>query len=183
MVTILPPHVAASLRAAELTYPAVGATGEGTTPPGHHSFQRTRLLQRRDFDAAGRELLGWQVQEYAGVRVAASAPRAEAGAVVLMRLGIGPLAVRIPCRVISVVEEPDRVGFAYGTLPGHPESGEERFVLERCDDGRLRFTVSAFSRPATLLARAGGPLTTWTQRWMTARYLRALDALPPSAAR
>ena len=36
---------------------------------------------------------------------------------------------RRPCRVVYVVDEPDRRGFAYGTLPGHPESGEELFLV------------------------------------------------------
>ena len=90
-----------------------------------------------------------------------------------MRLGIGLPALGIPCRVVYVINEPDRVGFAYGTLPGHPECGEELFLLERDDAGRVTFTVSAFSKPATLLARAGGRLTRWAQDQMTNRYLRA----------
>jgi uncharacterized protein (UPF0548 family) len=36
---------------------------------------------------------------------------------------LGP--IRVPCRVVYVLDEPERRGFAYGTLPGHPESGEE----------------------------------------------------------
>ena len=36
--------------------------------------------------------------------------------------------LQAPCRVVYVIDEPDIRGFAYGTLPGHPESGEERFV-------------------------------------------------------
>ncbi|GAA4696164.1 DUF1990 domain-containing protein [Nocardioides conyzicola] len=83
--------------------------------------------------------------------------------------------MRIPCRVAYVVAEPDRAGFAYGTLPGHPESGEERFLLTRLSDGRITFTVTAFSRPATRLARAGGPLTRSIQDRVSRRYLRAAD--------
>ena len=47
------------------------------------------------------------------------------GSEVIVHLG----PVRAPCRVVYVVDEPDRRGFAYGTLPGHAESGEERFVV------------------------------------------------------
>lgn len=68
---------------------------------------------------------------------------------------------------------PDRAGFAYGTLPGHPESGEEAFVVSRAPDG-VRFTITAFSRPATWLARLGGPVTLLGQEYFTRRYLRAL---------
>lgn len=69
--------------------------------------------------------------------------------------------------------ERDRAGFAYGTLPGHPESGEELFLVER-GAGEVRFPVSAFSRPATLLAKAGGPASRRVQLVMAERYLRAI---------
>ncbi len=83
--------------------------------------------------------------------------------------------------MVAVVDEPDRRGFSYGTLPGHPECGEEEFLLERAADGSLRLTVTASSRPATVLARAGGPVTGLVQRVMTRRYLRAPDRLAPTA--
>ena len=174
MVTSLPSTEVALLHAAPFTYPEVGATADAP-PPGYRSFTRTTRLADIEFTQAGKELLTWQVQERAGLRVAASSLRAEAGAVVLMRLGIGPLAVRIPCRVVYVVDEPGRVGFAYGSLPGHPERGEELFLLQRGDLGSVTFTVAAFSEPATLLARAGGIATRWAQDQMTSRYLRAFD--------
>ena len=47
---------------------------------------------------------------------------------------IGPVQMVVPCRIVSVFKEVDSFGFAYGTLPGHPERGEESFVLERRDD-------------------------------------------------
>src|SRR5207253_2806761 len=34
------------------------------------------------------------------------------------------------CRIVYVVNEPRKFGFAYGTLPEHVESGEERFTVE-----------------------------------------------------
>jgi uncharacterized protein (UPF0548 family) len=36
--------------------------------------------------------------------------------------------------VVWTVDEPNRIGFGYGTLQGHPESGEESFVVSREDD-------------------------------------------------
>jgi uncharacterized protein (UPF0548 family) len=174
VATPLPAGSAAALRAARLTYPEVGATAD-SPPPGYRHLTRSRTFTGLDFAVASERLLTWQVHEGAGLRVAASSPRAEPDAVVLMRLGIGPASVRIPCRVVYAVQEPDRVGFAYGSLPGHPESGEELFVLRRAG-AAVEFTVSAFSRPATRLARAGGVLTRLVQDVMTDRYLRALEA-------
>jgi hypothetical protein len=37
-----------------------------------------------------------------------------------------------------------RLGLAYGTLPGHPERGEESFVIELLDDGQVRVHIVAF---------------------------------------
>lgn len=100
-----------------------------------------------------------------------------AGTVVLMRWGFGPLSVRIPCRVVQVVDEPRRKGFAYVTLEGHPEAGEEQFLLEQLDDGSIVCTITAVSKPASTLAKIGGPATRAVQHHMTQRYLRALDRL------
>jgi uncharacterized protein (UPF0548 family) len=172
-VTPLAPSVEATLRQAPLSYPR--GHSAAAPPPGYGAITRTRALATQDFAAASEALLSWQVQLRAGIRVAASSDRVGEGCVALMRIGLGPLAVAAPCRVVYVVDEPARQGFAYGTLPGHPESGEESFILQRADDGRLVFTVSAFSRPATALTKLGGPLGRGVQRAMANRYLRALD--------
>ncbi|SDI36064.1 protein of unknown function [Actinokineospora alba] len=62
-----------------------------------------------------------------------------------------------------------------GVRSGHAECGEEAFVLDRREDGAITFTVTAFSRPASLLAKLAGPLGGLVQNAMTARYLRAFD--------
>jgi uncharacterized protein (UPF0548 family) len=51
-----------------------------------------------------------------------------------------------------------RHGFAYGTLPGHAESGEEWFLVEwDRTDGGVCYDILAFSRPQQILARLGYP--------------------------
>ena len=92
-------------------------------------------------------------------------------------VGTGCLVAEDPLSRARVVEEPQRRGFTYGTLPGHPEAGEERFLLEHLNDGRILFTITAFSRPASTLAKLGGPISRVTQTFMTQRYLHALDRL------
>lgn len=163
------------LSAAPFTYAPVGGTRllEALYVPGFRSFTVTRPLTS-SFDEAVERLMTWRVHEGVGLRVAASHRRVAPQAVVLLSLGLGAASLRIPCRVVYVVDEPDRVGFAYGTLPGHPEAGEELFVITR-DRTRVAFTVSAFSRPATLLARAAGPAGRGFQDVMTRRYLAAAD--------
>lgn len=119
----------------------------------------------------------WDVQLGAGLRVAAGG-RAVEGGPVTVRLGLGPFGVDAPCVVVYTVDEPRRRGFAYGTLRGHPEIGEERFVVEHREDDTVVLTIRAFSRPARWWSRAAGPLARLVQRAVTERYLRALSRLP-----
>jgi uncharacterized protein (UPF0548 family) len=93
----------------------------------------------------------------------------------MLGLGVGPLRVAAPCRVVYVVDDPRRSGFAYGTLPGHPESGEEAFIVEHHGDDMVSFTITAFSRPAARIARVAGPAGRLIQSWTTSRYLRSLQ--------
>lgn len=158
-----------------LTYPEVGGSLLPELPSGYRHIEGTRVVGRgaADFERAARDLMHWQVQRRAGIRVTAPTP-VTAGAGLVLRIGIGPVAVRAPALVVRVLDEERRQGFAYGTLPGHPECGEESFVLTHEADDTVVFTVRAFSRPATRLARLGGPLTPLLQDLATRRYLRAL---------
>lgn len=167
--------LASQLKSADLTYHDVGAT-QGALPRGYHHLRRSQLLGTGAdaFAAAASAVLTWQVQLRAGLRVTASEAVAEPGAVVLLSAAAWPLQLRAPCRVVYTVTEARRHGFAYGTLPGHPERGEEAFVVEQHDDGNVVFAITAFSRPATASARAAGPLGLLIQRYLTRRYLHAL---------
>jgi uncharacterized protein (UPF0548 family) len=149
-------------------------------PVGEHhpatANETITLPADADFDRAAHLLMSWQVQARAGLDVKASSMSVSDGAVLVMRFGWGPLGLSIPCRVVYLINEPNRCGFAYGTLPSHPEAGEELFLLERGHDGSISFTIRAFSRPATALARLCGPVSRAVQRAMTRRYLRAIQS-------
>lgn len=90
-------------------------------------------------------------------------------------LRLGPFRTWAPCRVVYVVDGADRKGFAYGTLPGYPECGEESFIVSIDEDGSVAFEVTVFSRPARWFARLGGPVTRLIQRRVTWRYLEAVS--------
>ncbi|CAM5725271.1 DUF1990 family protein [Streptomyces fumanus] len=142
------------------TYDAVGVTREqsGTCPPGFHPLHvRTRLGEGEPvFRRAAEAVLTWEMHRSLGVGLDAGADRAAPGVDVTVTLaGV----IKAPCRVVWAVEEPRRAGWAYGTLPGHPECGEESFVVDRTGDGTVWLTVTAFSRPAKWYARAGGAAT------------------------
>lgn len=166
----------ARLRTADLTYTEVGFTRHGTMPDGYNVLRRSLELGSgtERFDHAAQVLLGWDMHRRVGLRVRASNEQVVEGAVALIRVGVGIVSIEAPVRVVYVIDEPHRAGFAYGTLPGHPECGEEAFIVELHNGGAVGFSISAFSRPASLLARAGGPITRVTQSWITGRYLRAV---------
>jgi uncharacterized protein (UPF0548 family) len=154
------------------SYPEVGATAD-RLPAGYHHIRESAVIGRgrARFEQAASRVMQWGMLRGAGARVTPSSDVAEVGSVVVV--GLGP--VRAPCRVVYVVAEENRRGFAYGTLPGHPERGEEQFAV-RYDPvtEEVHAEVTAFSRHATWWSRAAAPLTALLQRIMTNRYVRAV---------
>lgn len=101
---------------------------------------------------------------------------------VVLSIPFGPWHVTAPARVIYVVDEPSRKGFAYGTLLGHPESGEESCIVEQTDDGSVWLEISAFSRPANAFWWLGYPVLRFFQAYYTRRYFESLSGALPAAA-
>jgi uncharacterized protein (UPF0548 family) len=160
------------LAALRLTYQEVGATA-GPMPGGYHHVRDSAVIGsgRARFDEAAGAVMRWGMLRGAGLRVTATTDIARVGAEVIV--GMGP--VKVPCRVVYVVDEPDRRGFAYGTLPGHAETGEELFAVRYDPATDLVYAeVAAFSRHGTWWSRLAGPVTSVLQRAVTRRYLRAL---------
>jgi uncharacterized protein (UPF0548 family) len=164
----------------ELTYPEAGSS-LGDLPAGYHHVRRSRRVGAGTelFDRAGERVLRFGLQRGAGLDVVASTETAQPGTTVLTVLPLGPVGILAPCRVVWVLDEPRRRGFAYGTLPGHPVSGEEAFVLERSDDGSVVLTIAAFSRHHSPLTRAAGPVGRFAQRLVIGRYEAALTRPGP----
>jgi uncharacterized protein (UPF0548 family) len=160
------------LAALPLTYAEVGATA-GPLPAGYHHVKKSAVIGqgRRRFEGAAEAGMRWGMLRGAGMKVEATAEVAAVGSEVIVHLG----PVRAPCRVVYVVDEPNRRGFAYGTLPGHAESGEELFVVryEPATD-EVYAEVRAFSRHATWWSRLAWPVTSLLQKVVTRRYLRAV---------
>lgn len=90
-------------------------------------------------------------------------------------LPLGPFRFRAPCRVVYVIDEPKRKGFAYGTLAGHPERGEESFVVEQTDDGSVWLILRSFWGPSTWYFWAGYPVFRFLQALYTRRCFRSLS--------
>lgn len=124
---------------------------------------------------ASTDVLRWAVKTRSGFAVDPPEP-VELGRRYRIRARIGPFGVTEPVEVVAVVTSPDRVGFAYGTLTGHPVSGEEAFVVDRDADGRVWLTLRSLTR------RAAGtgwglafPVLLLAQRFYRRRYARSLS--------
>ena len=163
---------------AGLSYRQADATLDAHLPPGYVHDRESADLGPFDpatFDRAAAALRSWQIQAGAGLQVYPDDPVADGATFALViRLPVGGY-VMAAGRVVFVLDEPDRRGFGYGTLPGHPEQGEESFVLARRGD-RMYFDIAAFSRPRHPLARLGKPVTRLIQRQTARRYLAAMRA-------
>jgi uncharacterized protein (UPF0548 family) len=105
----------------------------------------------------------------------------EVAAVVIRACGLWWLNA---ARIVYVVDKETPVGrhfgFAYGTLPGHAESGEELFLVEwDRATSEAAYSIVAFSRPRHWLARLGRPLVRRMQRRFQrdsmAAMVRAVD--------
>jgi uncharacterized protein (UPF0548 family) len=147
------------------SYAPVGCTNDGGRPGGFVEDRTAVSLGHGPevFDAARDALREWKQFPATWTRIdPADAPIAE-GTIVTMTARTFGLYTLNSCRVVYAFDEPDRFGFAYGTLPGHVECGEERFQVRVTDDGDVRYEILAYSRPRHWLARVGYPLARLAQ--------------------
>ena len=166
----------ASLVDAPLTYPDVGTARSGEVPDGYRGTSRRAVVGhgRAEFERAAGAVLDWRAQRGAGLRVRATGPAGRPGTVVVLTAGLFRLGYDIPCRVVWAETVGDERGFAYGTLPGHPESGEECFLVRLMPEGEVVYEIRVFFRLASRAARLAGPLSLALQRLATDRYVAAV---------
>ena len=148
-----------------LTYAAVGATA--TTTPAGYVVDHTRIKLgegEKVFAAARAALERWQQFRLGWVEASPEdTPIREGQVVAVLARSLGLWWLNA-CRIVAVVNEDGpvrRFGFAYGTLPDHAGSGEERFLVEWDRDDGVWYDILAFSRPRHFLVRLGYP---WVRR-------------------
>ena len=160
-----------------LTYDTVGMSQMAELPAGYRLDRWSRSLgtDEHTFERAVEALRNWSVHTGAGLLVQAAGPPT-LDSVVAMAAPLPVGWIEVVCRVVGVVDEPDRFGFTYGTLSVHPEQGEESFTVTRTADGSTTFQIVAASRPRQVLARAFPPVARRLQTAATHRYLAAMQA-------
>jgi uncharacterized protein (UPF0548 family) len=150
----------------DFTYSAVGATVD--VPPAGYVVDRTRILLgdgAKIFAAAKAALERWEHFRLGWVEAWPPDTPIQTGHVVAVIARLCGLWWLNSCRIVYVVDEDGpvkRFGFAYGTLPEHAESGEERFLIDWDQaTSSVWYDILAFSRPRHFLARLCYP---WTRR-------------------
>ncbi|MEV6282088.1 DUF1990 family protein [Kribbella sp. NPDC051770] len=167
----------------EVNYAPVGATGVGDAvwvgaPVGFRGFEGTVRVGEGEqvWGAAAEAVMRWGVKTRSGFGVE-GAEVAVVGEDCVLVVGVGPVRVREPVRVVEVVETGDRCGFAYGTRVGHPVVGEEAFVVHRGRDGVVWLTIRSVTRAGRGWWRVVFPAVLVAQRVYRRRYLRAFEGL------
>jgi uncharacterized protein (UPF0548 family) len=85
-----------------------------------------------------------------------------------------------PARIVAVMDETgpiEKFGFAYGSLPGHAEAGEEQFSVEwHHGDDSVWFDLDAISRPGRWFTWLGHPYTRRIQKRFAVDSMAAMAA-------
>lgn len=147
-------------------------------PRSDHGYRRSEKTAvvgngSQVWERAAHDVLRWQVKTASGFVVDSAGP-VSLGDRVHVTARVLNVAVVEPVEVVAIVNDLDRVGFAYRTLPGHPVSGEEAFIVHRHGE-EVRLTVRSLTRAAPQQPwRALYPLLRIVQQIARRRYLRSL---------
>ncbi len=144
------------------SYQEVGASNSAIPfgyPINHHRVQLGN--GENTFARAKDAIQSWTMYKLEWTRLYPSDTLIADGKVVCVVVNHGFCWSMNPCRIIYLLEETgeiERFGFAFGTLPGHSEEGEERFTVEwRQADDSVWYDLLSFARPHHILAKIGFP--------------------------
>src|SRR5204862_741991 len=165
------------------TYAEVGATNN--TPPDGYTVDHNRIqlghgeaTYKRAMDA----LKNWRQFDLGWVTAVPRDVPIEVGATVAVKARAFGMWSLNACRVVYVIDEAKRFGFAYGTLPNHVECGEERFSIEWHADGSVWYDIYAFSLPQHPLVRLAFPVARKLQKQFARDWLAGMKAAPSARA-
>jgi uncharacterized protein (UPF0548 family) len=163
MLSILKPNERQALafidqqRLLPFSYPAVEHTRSDTPLPGFDNDFNTQELGQGEavWEAAKEAIRQWKMFPGGWAYVTPKPLPIRPGEVVAMAARVLGIWWLNSCRIVYVIDNEQQFGFAYGTLPGHVECGEELFMVEKLADGSVRYVLKAFSKPRHWMARLG----------------------------
>ncbi len=156
------------------SYPAVEHTRSDAPLPGFDNDFNTQVMGQGDaaWEAAKEAIRRWKMFPGGWAYVTPQPLPIRKGEVVAMAARVLGIWWLNSCRIVYVIDNEHQFGFAYGTLPGHVECGEELFMVEKLADGSVRYVLKAFSKPRHWMARLGYPLARVYQK----RFVRESKA-------
>ena len=162
------------------TYPFSYATVGGTQKnlPAGYRVDHNRILIGHGLDqfaVAKATIDEWKMFDLNWIELFPTRPCVQVGtavAVVVHHFGFWSVNIS---RIIYLIDEASRYGFAYGTLPCHSEEGEERFLVEHDrNTDEVWYDLYSFSRPKHPLARIGHPIARHLQKQFARESLAAM---------
>ena len=152
-------------------------------PPAGFDVDHTRIRLgegAETFEAACAAFRDWQQFDLGWVTAGPTTTPIEVGQVIAVWASKVGLTWVNACRIVYVLDDDGpvrRFGFAYGTLPGHVEAGEERFLIEwdRASDD-VHYDILAYSRPRHWLIRLAYPFMRQSQKRFARDSAAAMQA-------
>jgi len=155
-----------SQRAQSFTYSEVGATNGD--PPSDFTIDHNRIqlgTGGETYHRAIEALRQWRQFDLGWVAIVPENVPLELGATVAVKARAFGSWSLSAARIVYLINEERRFGFAYGTLPDHVECGEERFLIEwNEEDNTVWYDILAFSKPRHPLVRLSFPLARMLQK-------------------
>jgi uncharacterized protein (UPF0548 family) len=147
------------------SYNEVGGTREGLPQSYTVDHNRVRLGHGREtFNRATELLRRWQMFKLGWIEPFPPNASIEVHATVAILIHHFGFYSLNGCRIVYVITEERRFGFAYGTLHDHAEQGEERFSVEWSRDDSVWYDILAFSRPRQWPAKIARPVARLLQK-------------------
>lgn len=152
-----------------VTYAELGASLVDPMPPGFNHLRYETFIGygATTMEVATQAVLSFDLYREMGLGAELN------GQTVIVKIGF----LRAPCQLLWTESTLDRSGFTYGTLRGHPECGEETFILTHTAEDQVWLQIRSFSRPARWYAYLAAPVIPLLQRQFARRAGRALRAI------
>ena len=157
------------------SYDDLGCT-RGRNVPGYNTDRFRIPLGTGDvtFERAKRALRDWRMFSIDWVKLCWPYKKLIPGTVVAVLAHHYGLCSLSAARIVYLVEEPKRFGFACGTLTNNVVRGEILFVIYQEDDGKVYYELTSISRPNHWLSWLVYPLSRQQQTRFAQDSLNAL---------
>ncbi len=141
-----------------------------------YDYDETTVLLgegREVFESAKQLIRGWKMFPAKWTKIYPQNAPIEVGQRVAVLFNLLGLWWWNSSEIQYIIDDDRRFGFAYGTLPGHLELGEELFLVTIDEQQKVWYKIKAFSRPAHFLVRLAYPFARSQQR----RFVRGSMAI------